>query len=185
MPKATVYFLAPLMLLSLPAHAQLSLEIIEKLVRSSYAIPHLTCQYLGQQMASADSAHYLLFDTRAPEEYSTSHIRSAIQVEPELSAEEFMKTHGAALKDKHAVFYCSVGYRSSIFARRVQAEVLRAGARSVANLRGGIFRWYNEAHPVVDANGETDNIHPYDSFWRVLIHDRKKDKRKNHDLPQH
>jgi rhodanese-related sulfurtransferase len=181
MPKAvvTLSFFSLCMLLSFPAWAQHSLELIEKLVQNNYPISHLSWQDLKQQIVSSDSSLYLLFDVRAPEEYRISHIRTAIQVDPQMPATDFIKVYGDTLKDKHAVFYCSVGYRSSIFARRVEPEALKAGARSVANLRGGIFRWYNEANPVFDARGETDKVHPYDSFWGVLLRERRTDETKN------
>ena len=180
MPTATfafAFFSLP-MLLSFSASAQFSLDLIEKLVQSNFPISHLTWQELKQEAVSSDSPPYLLFDTRTREEYHTSHIRSAIQVDPQMPEAEFINIFGDTLKDKHVVFYCSVGYRSSIFAQRVQAGALKAGARSVANLRGGIFRWYNEANPVVDAKGETDEIHPYDSFWSVLIRKREQNESK-------
>jgi len=178
MPKAALSFsfiLVP-MLLPLPARAQLSLGLIEKLVQNKFLIAHITWQELQQKITSSDSSHYLLFDTRAQEEYQTSHIRSALRLEPQMPVTEFIKIYGDTLNGKHAVFYCSVGYRSSIFAERAQQQTLQAGALSVANLRGGIFRWYNEGNPVVDAHGETNEIHPYDPFWGVLVRERKKNK---------
>lgn len=179
MPKAAFPFccLFFLLVLCAPACAQFSLEAIEKLVQHAFPlVANITWQDLKQKITSSDSAHYLLFDTRPVEEYHTSHIRCAVQIDPEMPAQEFLETYGDTLKGRHAVFYCSVGYRSSRFAQRVQQELLAGGARSVANLRGGIFRWYNEANPVVDARGETDNIHPYDAFWRMLVRDRNKAK---------
>ncbi len=178
MPKAAVWFsfFSLLMLLSSPACAQLSLDVIEKLVQSNFSVAHISWQDLKKAAAAPDSAPCLLFDTRAPEEYHTSHLRAAIQVDPQMPAADFIKTYGDTLQGKHAVFYCSVGYRSSQFAQRVQHDALKSGARSVANLRGGIFRWYNESNPVFDAGGITDNIHPYDPFWGKLVRERKKNK---------
>ncbi len=173
MPQtAATFFL--LLLLPLPVCAQLSLEVIEKLVQRNFPVTNISWQELKQRIAASDTAPYLLFDTRAPEEYQTSHLHSAIQVDAQMTAADFIKMYGDTLQGKHAVFYCSVGYRSSIFVQRVQPEVLKAGARSVANLRGGIFRWYNEANPVVDARGETEKIHSYDSFWGALLRARER-----------
>src|SRR5262245_43230845 len=179
MPKAAASFSCLLMLLALPAYAQLSLDLLENVVESKFPILHLTWQDLKREIQSADSSRYVLFDTRARAEYQTSHIRSAIQVDPQLPAADFIRVYGDTLKGKDVVFYCSVGYRSSIFALRVEAEALKAGARSIANLRGGIFRWYNEANPVVDAHGETDEIHPYDSMWGMLVRERGTSKKGN------
>ena len=161
-----------------PAPAQPALTLIERLVQNNFSITNITWQTLQQGLASLDSSHYLLFDTRTPEEYRISHLRSAIQIDPQMPAGDFIRQYGDTLAGKSAVFYCSVGYRSSIFAQRVQREALQAGAQSVANLRGGIFRWYNEANPVVNAHGETNEIHPYDSFWEILL--RQRGKRREH-----
>lgn len=68
------------------------------------------------------------------------------------------------------VFYCSVGYRSSTMVERISAAAHHSGARSVLNLRGGIFRWYSEARDVYDIDGEiTDDVHPYSDLWGRLI----------------
>jgi len=64
--------------------------------------------------------------------------------------------------DKQIIVYCSVGRRSSIFAERVQADMLANGALSVSNLERGIFGWHNESRALVDARGATDAVHPYD-----------------------
>lgn len=42
--------------------------------------------------------------------------------------------------DSHIVVYCSVSYRSSILARRLQDM----GFTNVYNLEGSIFKWANE-----------------------------------------
>ena len=76
------------------------------------------------------------------------------------------------VKDKHLIFYCSVGYRSSVMADRVRDSAMKSGALSVANLRGGVFRWYNEGRVVHDATDTTDAIHPYDRVWGVFVNER-------------
>jgi len=64
--------------------------------------------------------------------------------------------------NKQIIVYCSVGKRSSLFAERVQADMLANGATSVSNLERGIFGWHNENRPLIDANGPTDAVHPYE-----------------------
>ncbi|MCF8063345.1 MAG: hypothetical protein K9M82_12565 [Deltaproteobacteria bacterium] len=56
----------------------------------------------------------------------------------------------------------------------IRVEALAAGALSVLNLRGGLFRWYNEGHPVVDAQGETDDIYPFGPDWEHLVEKRSR-----------
>ncbi len=89
-----------------------------------------------------------------------------------MSLTEFLKRHGKQIQGKQVVFYCSVGYRSPEFLERVEAAALAKGARSLANLGGGIFRWYNEGLTVYDDQGPMDNIHPFDEDWSKLIKPR-------------
>ena len=161
-----------LLLNSLPLAAQPALVAIEKTVALVHPVPNIAVEELKEKLASGDSAKLVLFDTRRLEEYKISHIRLAIQLNPDMAAKDFIKKYGAEIKGKQVVFYCSVGYRSSIFVERVQERALAGGVLSLANLRGGIFRWYNEGNALVDQRGETDAIHPYDRFWGRLIKER-------------
>ena len=43
------------------------------------------------------------------------------------------------------------------------------GAASVSNLENGIFGWHNEQRALVDANGKTDAVHPYDNIWKRYV----------------
>ncbi len=70
---------------------------------------------------------------------------------------------------KTAVFYCSVGVRSSRLAERVAQGLKARGAVAVDDLAGGIFAWHGEARPLVDAKGPTDFVHPYDATWGRLL----------------
>ena len=163
---ATVLFV---LAVSLFAAAQTRLALTEKIVAMKYPVPNMTHGELEEKLASREAGRYLLFDTRAEDEYRVSHIASAEHVSPEMSADAFMAKYGDRLAGKRLVFYCSVGYRSSIFAERVLERARAAGADSVSNLRGGIFRWYIEGNPVVDEKGVTDEVHPYDKVWGALL----------------
>ena len=68
-------------------------------------------------------------------------------------------------KDKSIVTYCSVGYRSAAFAKRLS----QAGYRNGTNLEGSIFRWANENRPLVRDGGPTDKVHPYNRLWGLLL----------------
>ena len=158
---------APLRLLAQPA-----LTLVEKTVAVAHPVANITFNALKEALASKDSAKIVLFDTRKPDEYNTSHLRSAIRLDPDMDAARFIEQHGARIKNKDVIFYCSVGYRSSIFIERLQKQIAPTDTLSLTNLQGGIFRWYNEKNPVVDHQGETDAIHPYDIFWGKLIKKR-------------
>ena len=172
---AGVQFAGGVLLLALwPSKAvgQLTLSVVEKAVTSSFDLAEITSHELEARLSSSDSSRYVIFDSRAREEYDTSHLQSAIHVAPEASSAQFQKVHGAKLAGKHVVIYCSVGYRSSTLAKRIGKAATEDGAKSVANLRGGIFRWYNEKKPVFDEHGETHSVHPFDNFWGKLLKQR-------------
>ena len=102
----------------------------------------------------------VLLDVRTKPECDVSHLEGAIRVEP--------GSDPAAIstpKDKAIVTYCSVGYRSAAFAKKLS----EAGYRNVTNLEGSIFRWANEDRPLVHDGQPTDKVHPYNRFWGMLL----------------
>lgn len=121
------------------------------------------------RLAAEKSA--MIFDVRTPEEYAVSHLDGAILVDPAIDAASFLSQHGAAAKNKDIVFYCSVGVRSSKLTERVADGLKVAGARSVGEMKGGIFAWAGDTRPLVDAKGATDKVHGYDASWGRLVKD--------------
>lgn len=159
-----------LALLPATAHAQPGLWALEKIIALKHPVKEIHSDSLAKRLAKGDST-LLLFDTRAPEEYAISRLRDAIRVDPDMDAETFFKAYNDTLKGKDLVFYCSVGYRSSIFAERLQKTAAPTDY-SIANLRGGLFRWYNEDRPLF-RDVQVDTIHPYDEHWGRFL--KKKD----------
>ncbi|MBN1279765.1 MAG: rhodanese-like domain-containing protein [Chlorobiaceae bacterium] len=115
----------------------------------------------------------LLFDVRTAAEFEKSRIATAVRLEPNIDADDFSARYGSFLKGRDTVFYCSVGQRSSELLERVESVCRNVGARSCRNLRGGIFRWYNEGRPVFDGSGSTDDIDGYDPLWSVMVEWRR------------
>ncbi|MCF8383594.1 MAG: rhodanese-like domain-containing protein [Chlorobium sp.] len=115
----------------------------------------------------------LLFDVRSASEFEKSRIATAVRLDPQTGPDEFEARYSSLVAGRDTVFYCSVGQRSSELLERVEGVCRKAGARSCRNLRGGIFRWYNEGRPVVDASGPTDDIHGYDPVWGVMVERRR------------
>lgn len=150
----------------------MTLSLTERAVEKKYPVANISHSELRQWLEQ-DQNKPLLFDVRKAEEYAVGWIGDATQVDPDTDAELFIKQHGAKLKGRDVVFYCSVGYRSSIFLDRVAVLATSVGAGKLYNLRGGIFRWYNENNPVRNQEGETNEIHPYDSVWGALVVKRK------------
>lgn len=111
----------------------------------------------------------IILDVREPEEFAVSHLAGARLIAPGASIKEVRQVLGPSIKGVRIVLYCSVGYRSSKLADRVQESLLADGAATVENLRGGIFGWFNDDRPLVDAQGSTRQVHPYDSRWGRLL----------------
>lgn len=130
---------------------------------------HATVDQISpERFAELATDNLLILDIREPEEYAVSRIPGAIWVSPNATAEMATIQIGD-VTDKQIIVYCSVGKRSSLFAERVQADMLANGATSVSNLERGIFGWHNESRPLIDANGATDAVHPYDAFWKRYL----------------
>ncbi len=128
---------------------------------------HITPQDLAHLMRD-DAA--VIFDVRGPEEYAVSHLEGAIRVDAGITPAAFLSENASALNGKLAVFYCSVGVRSSKLAERVGDTAFKAaGATGSANLAGGIFAWHGQERPLVDAKGATSFVHGYDRTWSQLI----------------
>jgi rhodanese-related sulfurtransferase len=116
----------------------------------------------------ADFSEAIYLDAREKAEYNVSHIENAIWV----GYDDFdIKTVKKLDKSKTVVVYCSVGYRSEKVAKKLE----KAGFKTVYNLYGGMFEWYNQGLPIVDNQGEsTDKIHTYNEKWGQWVAERKK-----------
>jgi rhodanese-related sulfurtransferase len=106
------------------------------------------------QLDAIDSSVVLL-DCRARDEYDVSHIPGAIWVGDDIKAVEGFD------KNKKYIVYCSVGYRSGKYAEKMNDK----GFSNAFNLWGGIFHFINSGNKVVDADGITDKVHPYNEKW--------------------
>ncbi len=141
-------------------------EIHQEITDEFPEMPHISRADLERQLTSDN---LVILDTRPMSEYLVSHISGALQVNPEMSAEEFQAKFAGSLKNKTIVVYCSVGHRSTIFGHRLQNEAIAEGAKKIQNLEGGLFGWHNDGRPLVNASGATSGIHPYNTFWGRLI----------------
>ena len=70
--------------------------------------------------------------------------------------------------DKPVLFYCSIGYRSSLAARLFQQKF---PGRDVYNLDGSIFEYANKDHKLEAKNQDSDlkKVHGYDEKWCKLL----------------
>lgn len=151
-----------------PLLADDALSAVESLVELRYPVTAVEAEELDRQLATDQDA-LLLFDVREPEEFAVSHLPGGIRLDPEISSAEFIELYGPQVAGRRVVFYCSVGMRSSRLAEALTPALEKLGAQSVANLRGGIFRWQGEGGPLQNAAGPTRYVHPYDRRWGQLI----------------
>lgn len=145
-----------------------SIEMLEKDISRQFpTVKQITTKDLASLLRSPD---LVLLDVRQPQEFAVSHIARAQQISP-MSPDNhcsFVPSQ-LQLENKTVVFYCSVGYRSSQIAEALDSELQRLGVSAIYNLQGGIFAWHNEARPLVNQNGATELVHPYDSHFGKLL----------------
>jgi len=144
-------------------------KIHQKIVSDYPDMPHISRAELDKNLTSQE---FLILDTRPIEEYNVSHIATALQVDPDISPEDFRLKFSKTLKNKRVILYCSVGRRSSNLGDRLKSTALNAGAISVQNMEGGLFGWHNDSRPLVNASGTTSSIHPYNVYWGRLIENK-------------
>ncbi len=145
-----------------------SLQSIHQKIQDNFAeVRHMKA--IGLFELSEASQNIVLFDVREVDEYSVSHLANAVRVAPDISAQTFVERHAGRFKNKIAIFYCSVGMRSSDLIRRLRLAGHTNSALAVYNLEGGIFNWHNEFRAVVSRTGKTQLIHPYNEYWGELL----------------
>jgi rhodanese-related sulfurtransferase len=147
------------------------LEAAIMMIERTHRVENLATDELAAMLAGLEPP--LLFDIRTEAEYEKSRIATAVRVDPDTAPDDFAARYATLMAGRDLVLYCSVGQRSSELLGRLEKVCVKAGAKSCRNLRGGIFRWYNEGRPVVNASGETDDIDAYDPLWAMMVERRR------------
>lgn len=149
-----------------PSSPEVELETMTRRISTEFSeVPRISTADLASWMADPTRQPPQLIDVREPAEYAVSHLPGAIRVAPDATAEQVTSRVDPA---RPIVVYCSVGYRSSILAKRLVA----AGTKQTMNLEGSIFKWANEDRPLVRDGGPTRSVHPYNgTFGRMLRED--------------
>ncbi|MBF0433142.1 MAG: rhodanese-like domain-containing protein [Fibrobacteria bacterium] len=111
-----------------------------------------------------DDTNMVLIDVRQPEEQVISMIPGALT--PGQFAANYNRPH--LLKNKRIITYCTIGYRSGIFAEQLLIKGL-----DVKNLEGGLLSWSHLGGRLIcpnDSSGEieTKKIHVYSEEWNFL-----------------
>ncbi|XP_052802026.1 uncharacterized protein LOC128232494 [Mya arenaria] len=146
------------------------------------SVPNISTADLAQLMKnssgqSADSGKLVILDTRPEEEYSISRIPGATRVDYTDEVNNILEAVpqlASIDSETKVVCYCSVGYRSSLVADKLNKFFENSGAAptqpKVTNLEGSLFKWANENRPLVDEKGErTVYAHPYNAVYGKLL----------------
>jgi rhodanese-related sulfurtransferase len=148
------------------SHNQETLTWVEVIsdIRNRYPdVKQLQTTELQSRLTNPDSEPIILIDARAKEEFHVSHISGAKNIP--YNSKDPLK-HLINIKPENPiVVYCSVGYRSSILASKLQT----LGFIEVYNLEGSIFKWANEGRPIVQGQTRVHKVHPYDTHWGSLL----------------
>jgi rhodanese-related sulfurtransferase len=156
------YIVLLAMLYFWPINAQ-TWESIREAIRKKFpAVKQLSTDELVRWLADTNRPAPLLIDARNKEEFAVSHLQNARHLDSVKAVGELAKSNSGPL-----VVYCSVGYRSSALAEKLQ----RAGFTNVFNLEGSIFAWANEGKPVYRGQEKLSpaKVHPYDKKWGALL----------------
>ena len=120
--------------------------------RSYPGVPELS----PEEAAGMQAAGEVVFvDVREFEEFAVSHLPGAIHVDAfEKGTEQY--------RDAKVIAYCTIGYRSGLYAAKLRKKGIDA-----YNLSGSILSWVHAGRPIVDKDGETKRLHVYGRKWNL------------------
>ena len=103
----------------------------------------------------------LLVDARPTAAFARSHIQGAVNIDP---AQPDLAPLAHVPRDQPIVVYDGPGVVSAAMVVGMsQAEFTR-----LSSLEGGLFRWVNEGHPIVDSAGPATTVEP--AARRTSVH---------------
>ncbi len=139
---------------------------VKKLIRKKFpTVTQISTHRLAHWLTSEEEEKPVLLDARELKEYEVSHLQAARLAGSENAAIAAIR----GLEKEHPiVVYCSVGYRSSQLATRLQT----LGYKKVYNLEGSIFQWANEGRPVYSKGVKVEKVHPYNKVWGHLLNSK-------------
>lgn len=144
--------LVPLLHAAESSSRQVALDkLAQDIERDHPEISHISLDELRRERANIT-----LIDVCEPQEYAVSRIPGAINISDPEALLAFTQSH-----DKPLVLYCSVGRRSADLTNYLHQQ----GVSHASNFVGSIFAWGNAGLKLVDDQGETEKVHPYNWFW--------------------
>jgi rhodanese-related sulfurtransferase len=118
-------------------------------------VPVITAKKLISQLKEKQSK-IVIVDVRTPEEQAVSMIPNSI------SKKEFEKRKNE-FKNRTIVPYCTIGYRSAIYTKKLQAQGHKA-----FNLEGSLLKWVRHGGTVEKGGKPTNKVHVYGKTWDLL-----------------
>ncbi len=107
----------------------------------------------------------LLIDARPAAAFARSHIEGAVNIDP---AQPDLAPLAHVPRDQPIVVYDGPGVMSAAMVVGMsQAEFTR-----LSSLEGGLFRWANEGHPLVNDQGPATTVEPMSWAWGRLLKSR-------------
>ena len=103
------------------------------------------------------TGNFILVDVRTDKERAVSTLPGAISAEDFESRLEELMAEGRTL-----VAYCTIGARSSSYARKMGARGVR-----VLNLEGSVLAWTHAGGDFVSDTGPTRRVHVYGRRWNL------------------
>eukprot|EP00055_Hartaetosiga_balthica_P000897 m.137729 g.137729 ORF g.137729 m.137729 type:complete len:160 (+) comp12235_c0_seq1:12-491(+) len=141
------------------------------MVRRKFA----TVQQMQTDEFATKKEQAIVFDVRKKEEYDISRIEGSTWVPPKDTdrVQEVLKEKNYT-PGTPVVFYCSLGYRSSQLAEMTETREAQEGdvavdSHDLYNLEGSIFKWAIEGYPIVNNNGATKFVHPYNTVFGMIL----------------
>ncbi len=135
------------------------IETIQNLYqRYKQKFPKVTDFTADSALSLAAQQQIIFIDIRKPAEQAVSMIPGAI-------TQKALQENPSLIEGKTAVAYCTVGYRSGVFAEKMANQGL-----DIANLAGGILAWLHAGGKVKDMQGETHRVHVYGNAWDIAPH---------------
>ena len=131
-------------------------EVISDIRNKYPEVKQLQTAELQSWLTSSDNEPVILIDARSMERISDKPYSREQRIYLTRKTSENFLTD--IKPDNPIVVYCSVGYRSSILAKKLQDR----GFTKVYNLEGSIFKWANEGRPLVQGQTTVHKVHPYD-----------------------
>lgn len=146
-------------------HQSRDMETAMAMARRDYPnVPRIQVADLQAWLADETRVKPQLFDVRTKEEYAVSCLPGARRIEPNARAKD---VRAAMDTNQPAVFYCSIGYRSSAVVAALQA----AGPTNMVNLEGSIFAWALAGLPLEEPATKKPArlVHPFSESYSELL----------------